>query len=419
MPGHQGRCCFLNREISPMLDITEIKGADSLYYSDGVIKNLEEYISKLYGSSAYISAGGSTLCVQAMIWLLKGRKIVAARGAHISFYNICAILGISPFFIGNSRTVEYVDVENALLNVGRNAVLYVTSPNYYGEVLDIKKIKNICDKFGAILVVDNAHGAHLKLTKKNLHPISNGADMCCDSLHKTLPALTGAAVLHTKPGMFNRDQVKKAMALFGSSSPSYLIMDSIGLCVDWIKEYGNSSFMELELKKKHLVEKLELPFLNTDPAKLTIDCSQLKGGVENALRVIRAHNIEPEFYNFMFICFIITPFLNEKDWLRLYKALSGLLKLRTVSSSCVKFTKFKFIKVLTLTEALKLEYENVSLQDANSRLCGGVIFSEIPGVPILGYGELITKDIINFLDMLNLKTVPVIKDEKHLPFNKM
>ena len=411
MPGHQGRCRFLNREISPMLDITEIDGADNLYYGNGVIKNLEEYISNLYGSSAYISAGGSTLCVQAIIWLLKGRKIVASRGAHISFYNICAILGISPVFIGSSRSVEYVDIEKALLSLGRcGAVLYITSPNYYGEVLDIKRIRNICDKFGAMLVVDNAHGAHLKLTKENLHPISNGADICCDSLHKTLPALTGAAVLHTKPGIFKREQVKKAMALFGSSSPSYLIMDSIGLCADWVNEYGASSFAELELKKEQLIKRLKLPFLNTDPAKLTLDCSKLKGGVSNALRVIRAHGIEPEFYNFMFICFIITPFLGKKDWIKLEHVLKGLINLKTTSLYCVKPPEFEFIRALPLNDALKLEYENVELKDAEFRLCGG----EIPGVPILGYGEVITKDIINFLDILNLKTLPVIKNRRYM-----
>ena len=128
MPGHQGKCVFLNKNFSPKLDITEIKNADSLYESNGVIKNLEEKISKLYNSTCYISAGGSSLLIQTILWLLKDRKFIVFRGTHFSFFNVAAILSISFYLIGNHTTLSFLEIRKAFLKVGKGAVLFLTSP---------------------------------------------------------------------------------------------------------------------------------------------------------------------------------------------------------------------------------------------------------------------------------------------------
>ena len=410
MPGHQGRCSFLNKNISPIYDITEIKGADYLYNSLGVIKNLEDKISKLYFSDAYISASGSTLCIFTILWLLRKRKFIANRSAHISFYNAAALFSISPIFIGNTRTVSLAEIKKAILKAGFGSVLFITSPNYYGEVLDIAKIAKMCDKYNVILVVDGAHGSHLRFTKENLHPISLGAKFCIDSFHKTLPALTGASVLHVNCNMFNRDIIKKSMAIFGSSSPSYLIMHSIGLCVDWLEEKAYKGFLKLQQRKEDLINSLNLVFLKTDPSKLVLDCFYVEGGFLKVVEILEEEKIEAEFYNKNFVCFILTPFLKSKDFKRLKKALRRLNFAENKEK--VFFNSFKFKRILSLNEAIFAEKEEVVLKEAIFKVAAEVIWSDVPGVPILTYGEMIDFFAIKILKEKKIKSVVVVKDLK-------
>ena len=253
MPGHQGRCEFLNRNISSRFDLTEIQDADNLFFPSGIIKKLEEDISFLFDCDCYISTNGSTSLIKTILWLFKDREFIVHRGAHFSFFNAAAIFSIEPIIVGDYETVNFLEIEKALFQARKGAVLFLVSPNYYGIILDIPKIKDICRRYGAILVVDCAHGAHLRFLKENKNPIFLGADVCCCSLHKTLPTLTGAAMLQIKKRLFKREKIKKIMALFLSSSPSYMIMDSIGLCLDWLLKFSFKAFLELEERKERLI----------------------------------------------------------------------------------------------------------------------------------------------------------------------
>ena len=407
MPGHQGKCSFLNKNISAVFDLTEIKGADSLYNSKGIIKNLEDFISKIYCSNSYISAGGSTLCIQTILWILKNKKFIASRGAHMSFYNAAALFGIHTTFIGNHRTVRLKEIKNAFLKVGKGAVLFLTSPNYYGEVLDIKNIRQICDLFEATLVVDAAHGAHLRFLNKNLHPIFLGADFCCCSFHKTLPALTGASILFVREGILDKDKVKKTMALFGSSSPSYLIIDSIGLCADWLQKHAKREFSKLNNKKQKLISALNLKFLKTDPTKLVLDCFEIKGGVLAAVSKLRKFKIVPEFYNNRFICLILSPFLKDEDWVRVKNCLKEL-KLTKKSKYFVE-EKLNFKKACGLKTAMFKKKEYVNVKHCLNRVFADNIFSQIPGVLLLAYGEILTEKFVKILKEKGIEKVRVLK----------
>ena len=406
MPGHQGKCLYLNKNISPLLDLTEIKGADNLFFPDGIIKKLEDLISNLFCSDCYISTGGSTSLIQTILWLFKEKEFIVQRGAHYSFFNAAGIFSIEPIIIGDYRFVSILEIENALLKTKKGAVLFLTSPNYYGEILDIIEIKKICEKFGAILIVDSAHGAHLRFLKENKNPIFLGADVCCCSFHKTLPALTGSAVLQIRKGLFKREVVKKAMALFLTSSPSYLIMDSIGLCLDWLLEFGFSAFLELEEKREKFIKSLNLNFLKTDPSKLVLDCSNLKLDVLDVVDFLRSFKIEPEFYNFRFICFIVSPFLKEENWEKLSFVLK---KLETKKEEQKKDFKFDFKRDFGLKEALFKEKETVDVDDACGRVFADIVFFEIPGVLVLTYGEIITKEIVLYLKEKGVKKITVLK----------
>ncbi len=413
-PGHQARCEFINK-ISPRLDITEIDGSDSLYHSDGIIADLENEISELYQTQSVISAGGSTLCIQTMVSLFKDRTFVAMRSSHVSFYNVCTLLDIQPEWINFSCENLYqniprpCDIEKALGKTKEPAAVYITSPNYYGIRADIKGISEVCKKYNAVLIVDNAHGSHLKFTDLDEHPISLGADICCDSFHKTLPTLTGAAVLHSRVGMFDKREIKYNMSMFGSTSPSYLIMDSIGLCVDWLKKEGRSCFNQLAKNKKRLTENLSLNFLQTDCSKITIDCLNVRNGVPGLVALLKKYKIEPEYTDSRYVTLIISPFLNDMDWDRLRECLSKVeIEANKRSSKTIEIP-VPIVK-LSLNRAFRMEVEQVDVKCSIGRICGRSQWICPPGIPIIAAGELITADIVDLLMKNNIKSIYVIKD---------
>ncbi len=413
-PGHQVRCEFINK-ISPRLDITEIDGSDSLYHSDGIIADLENEISELYQAQSVISAGGSTLCIQTMVSLFKDRAFVAMRSSHVSFYNVCTLLDIQPEWINFNCESLYkniprpCDVEKALVKIKEPAAVYITSPNYYGIRADIKGISEVCKKYNAVLIVDNAHGSHLKFTDLDEHPISLGADMCCDSFHKTLPTLTGAAVLHSRVGLFDKGKIKYNMSMFGSTSPSYLIMDSIGLCVDWLKKDGISSFKQLAQNKQRLVENLPLGVLETDCSKITIDCLNVKNGVLGLVTLLKKYKIEPEYTDSRYVTLIISPFLNDMDWNRLSECLN---QVEIEHDNC----SFETIELpvpvikISLNRAFRSEVEQIDVKSSIGKICGRSQWICPPGIPIIAAGEFITAEIIELLMKHNIKSIYVIKE---------
>lgn len=238
MPGHKGKGFGGLLGTAYPLDITEICGADSLYEANGIIAQAEQNAAHLFGAGATVfSAGGATLCIQAMLAQMKreGRGILAGRGAHRTFLNACILLDlpITWLYPPDDRLLSG-QVDPAALRIALKrhvgpACVYLTSPDYLGGMVQLPEIVSICAEFGARLIVDNAHGAHLAFGAENRHPMALGADFCCDSYHKLLPALTGAACVHCRDAA-DGAAIRAAMAMFGSTSPSYLILASMDLC---------------------------------------------------------------------------------------------------------------------------------------------------------------------------------------------
>ena len=413
-PGHQGRCHFIN-SLSSLDDITEISGSDSLYHSSGIIKDLEDEISRLYQARSVISAGGSTLCIQTMLALFRGKKFVAMRSSHISFYNTCALLGISPIWIGPSflgfpcKNQLAKELENALISVCEPSVVYITSPNYCGINVNISKISQICKKYNAILMVDNAHGAHLKFTTQDTHPISLGADICCDSFHKTLPTLTGAAVLHFRPDLVDKREVKHIMSIFGSTSPSYMIMNSIALCVDWLKSEAKLKFQKLQKKKDSVVKNLNVNVLKTDCSKLTIDAQNIKNGAKDVAKLLRSHKIEPEYVGSRYLTMVLSPFLSKADWNRIENCLKKIQI--NLNNSYIEGAHFPQPKVkISLKQAFWSKSERVEIKKSAGRIASKCQWICPPGVPIVAAGELITPEIVELLMKNKMKYIDVVKN---------
>ncbi|MFA9380958.1 MAG: aminotransferase class I/II-fold pyridoxal phosphate-dependent enzyme, partial [Acetanaerobacterium sp.] len=263
MPGHKG--CDRTGVFGDVLqyDVTEINGTDSLYHASDAILHCEQRVAAYYGAKrSLISVQGSTLCIQTMLSLARrrGRTLVIARGAHVSAANAIALLDYDPVWVypamdertGVSAPPTPVQIEAALTACADVAAVYITSPSYYGALADVTGIARVCARRDVPLLVDNAHGAHLKAAGYP-DPIGQGAAMCAQSAHKTLPVLTGGAFLHIADDRFAAD-AKEAMAVFGSTSPSYLIMLSLDTCVSYLETDAAAEFAALRARMQVLAD---------------------------------------------------------------------------------------------------------------------------------------------------------------------
>ena len=256
MPGHKG-AGPLGVEVR---DITEIAGADVLSESVGILGESQQNACTLFGTGATLySTEGSSLAVKAMLYsvmmhwkhCVKEMEysrpfILAARNVHRAMLDGCALLDLDLEFIRSSQAqglcsavVTAQEVEQSLKACGQlPAAVYLTSPDYLGVQSEIAAIAEVCHKYGTLLAVDNAHGAYLAFLEASKHPIHLGADICCDSAHKTLPVLTGGAYLHLHENIVSEilDSARKGLTMFGSTSPSYLILQSLDLCNVYLEQ---------------------------------------------------------------------------------------------------------------------------------------------------------------------------------------
>lgn len=411
MPGHKGTG-FLGCE---NMDITEVFGADSLYEADGIIKESEKNAAQIFKTGAtFYSTEGSSLCIRAMLYTAlintdKKPVILAARNVHKSFVYACAALDIDAKWIypKNSDslcggTITAQDAEDAIKKY-KPFALFITSPNYLGEITDIKSISAVCKKYNIPLLVDNAHGAYLKFIGK--HPIELGAAMCCDSAHKTLPVLTGGAYLHISEDYTYSYSplIKNAMSFFGSTSPSYLTLASLDLC----NKYMSSGYCE-KLKAfipkinaiKESIEKNGFELLGNEPLKITARTNGIK-----MAKKLRAMGGECEYCDEQFIVFMLTPENSDHD-LELIKNLFD-------NNMPAKLTSPPLLvqgeKAITIRNAIVSPQENVMVSKAIGRICASPTVSCPPAVPIAMSGEIITEEMVKIFEFYNIKYVSCVK----------
>lgn len=425
MPGHKGNNCYsetAGNEISAVFpyDITEIKGADALFEADGIIAESERNAAKLFGTKAtFYSAGGSTLCIQAMLAVCakQGEKIIAARNSHKALHSACILLGLSPVWIypefedGSvvSGNVTAESVKKLLKENPDAACVYITSPDYLGAVSDVKAIAEAAHSFGKPLIVDNAHGAHLAFLEENIHPIKLGADLCCDSAHKTLPVLTGGAYVHTSSEKYAA-KIKEAMSLFGSSSPSYLILQSLDLCNKYLDGDFRSELAQTVKRVERLKEDIggAITVVPSEPLKLTIyalPCGMT--GRELADR-LRESGIEPEYADETHVMLMFSPQNTESDFERVKNALCNM-KMPRIRLTPPSFTVLPLQKAMEMREAFFSEAETVDTDDALGRICARTETICPPCVPAAACGEVFDENTIKILKMYSISKVNVVK----------
>jgi len=423
MPGHKGKS-FLGCE---SFDITEISGADTLYSADGIIEESENNATRLFGSAhTFYSAEGSTLAIKAMIALaVSGRKkgerpvVMAARNAHKSFVYACALLDIDVIWLYSDDTdslcsarISAEEIENALKAGEKPDAVYITSPDYLGNIADVRGISTVCRAHGIPLLVDNAHGAYLRFLSPSQHPISLGADMCCDSAHKTLPVLTGGAYLHVSK-IANSDYLSSArnmLSVFASTSPSYLILESLDLCNKYLAGNYKDRLSETVLRLNRLKSRLAdagFEVLECEPLKLVIKISKFGYTGYDAAEILRDKNIEIEFYDGEYTVFMITPENTEEDFERLEAALLTLKRKEALGESFIPLVRG--VKRMSIRDAVFSKKETVAVECAIGRISAAPTVSCPPAIPIAVSGEMITREAAELFKKYNIAEVEVVK----------
>lgn len=420
-PGHKSAPDALPEHLLSF-DFTELPDTDSLYEAEGAILEAEQRAATLFGAARTLfSAGGCTLCLQTMLCLAApcGGVILFDRILHRSVVNAMALLDITPVWIlprptagaGLPGRVDSRDVEDALNRHPNAKAVFLTSPDYYGVLADIPAIAGVCRKKKVPLLVDNAHGTHLRFGTENLHPLSLGASATACSAHKTLPVLTGGAWLNLAEPSFV-DEAKRAMALFGSTSPSYPIMASLDLARDWLEKQGRSAFSALE-QRVELIRSLaaELGFPSPvglcDPTRLTLRTAQAGICGKDAAEQLRQMGVEPEYADDAQVVLIPTPFNSEEDFQRLESGLKALHPQSPVTAAHPLPELPDY--VLSPRQALLAPQETVSLSNSVGRIAAEAACPCPPGVPVVMPGEKITREIVDFLRRYGIFAMKVVK----------
>ena len=448
MPGHKGQSLL---GFEPW-DITEIKGADELYGADGIIAQSEANATRLFGTvHTYYSTEGSSQCIRAMLCLAlqaapaAGQRpvLLAARNAHKALLYAAALLDFdiqwlwpAPQDAGAlcSCPVSAAKLTGALQGLAQQGQrpfgVYITSPDYLGGVQDIAALAEVCRDFGVPLLVDNAHGAYLRfLPQGGQHPIALGAAMCCDSGHKTLPVVTGGAYLHLGKNAPVQDEtaVRNALALFGSTSPSYLILQSLDKCNQILSEgyplrllqcCGHLTRLRRELNEAAAAKHCPGPLaLKSEPLKVTLDAAVLGlSGTEFAEK-LRAAKIECEYADPRYLVLMFTPDNPPQDFERLSAAVLRIAEDLAGPVTLPEETAGEFAELerglhrrCTIRQAVFAPQEQLPTEQAVGRICAMPTVSCPPAIPIVVSGEQITPAAAAWMKRYHVEEVSVIRD---------
>ncbi|MBR5272325.1 MAG: aminotransferase class V-fold PLP-dependent enzyme [Clostridia bacterium] len=419
-PGHSANAPFINKIMTAELDLTELSETASLYDGGDIIEQSEKNMADIFGAKKSLySGGGCTLCIQTMLRLCakNGGKIIAGRTIHKSAVNAMALLGLEPVWIypeqnageGFNGRITASAVEKALIDNSDVCAVYITTPDYFGVISPVHEIAQVTRKYSVPFLVDNAHGSHLIYFDK--HPITRGADMSACSLHKTLPVLTGGAVLN----IGNSDYInfsKQAMADFGSTSPSFLTLASLDLCTEWMKSEGEAEFSRLELVNEVMTNMaLKRGALaaegECDPVRLCIDTSPLGLDGNAAYRYFRDRMVEPEMHDGTKTVFILTPFNTERDFERLFTAIEDL---EQVGAPILHENRlFRPAVAMSLREAFMAQKITLPIMQAVGKVAAQSVCSCPPGIPPVMAGEVVDMDTALLLKDYGFDYLNVVK----------
>lgn len=456
MPGHKRNFDFLDG-ISPYrIDLTEVAGSDNLHDSQGILKESMDMAARLFDSyRCWYLINGSTCGLISAIFTLarRGDKILMARNCHKSVYNAMHICGLYPVYLfppvdpefGVNGSITPRQIEEALEENPDIRVAVITSPTYDGVVSDIEAISHILHEHKIPLIVDEAHGPHL-----GFHPsfpksaITQGADLVIQSIHKTLPSPTQTALLHMCSSLWkNREklqeierQLSASLAIFETTSPSYILMAAIDNCVHLLNDGKESLFHEyirrinMFAKETRVLKHIRILckgtdslenhplFYDFDPSKIVMSLKNLRltsGEFEELM--LRKYKIELEMIAADYALALTSICDTDEGFERLLNALIeidseyGSDTPKPPTPPLVRLTMTK----MTVSAAKDMPDECVRFSESAGRISREIVFAYPPGIPLIVPGEEITPQIIANIEDLCLNGITVKSTFSQLP----
>lgn len=399
MPGHKG-VSVLGCEA---YDLTEIAGADELFAPEGIIAESEANAGRLFGCRTLYSAEGSSLCIRAMLYLAvqdaaaqgKPPVIAAARNAHKTFLTAAALLGFEILWLPREENAGYLSgglSQRAMqmLAEQKPAALYLTSPDYLGNRCDLREAAAFCRAHGILLLVDAAHGAYLRFLPESQFPTDLGAHLCCTSAHKTLPVLTGGAYLHISGDAPEICQAngRHAMALFASTSPSYLILSSLDLCNRYLAEefpHQLRTYLPVLADIRERLTAAGWTLTGTEPMKLTV-APKSYGYTGTALaEILQNAGIFCEYADPDHLVLMPAPLQGNTAAETAARVLLGLPKREPVAETPPPLPMPE--RVMHPRAVLTARTEHLPVTECVGRICAEFAVSCPPAVPIVMSGE--------------------------------
>ena len=430
MPGHK-----LGKGIpeefvinAALLDLTEIPGTDNLHFPKGAIKEAQQLAAVAFGSDkTYFLVNGSTCGIHAAIMTLckPEDKLIVARDCHKSVISGMILAGTTPIYIKPEFEKKFgifgavkPNVIEAAINENPDAVgVLITRPNYYGICSDLTEIVKIIHSYGKVLIVDEAHGAHLAFNNK-LPPsaMECGADLSIQSAHKTLPAFTQGAYLHLsfRQKHIDIDKLESCLAMLQTSSPSYILMTYLDIAREIMHRKGhvlldqlleNILWFERSINPQWvsaiLTEK-EIHLGSMDRTRIVINTNNLgKTGYEVEKILREDFNIQVEMSDFYNIVCIATVADKKEDFERLSFALNKLRNILKDRPPLIDIP-VRYLnlpnQVLGFSQIKKCNSKKLEFKKAFGKISMSMVTPYPPGIPVICPGELITHEILDYVN---------------------
>jgi arginine/lysine/ornithine decarboxylase len=353
MPGHKRQFHLIEDPYA--VDITEIDGFDNLHHAEGILQEAQERAARLYGSEeTHYLVNGSTAGLLAAVAasVRRGGRILVARNCHKAVYHAVLLQGLHASWLypdidlqrGIYGSIRPEQMEQAFLDAERSggeiSAVVLTSPTFDGVVSDIRGIAQVVHAHGAVLIVDEAHGAHFAMHSYfPEHAVACGADLVINSVHKTLPAMTQTALIHANGTRVDRIRLRRYLDMFQSSSPSYVLMAGIDRCICLMtekrQELYDTFICHLEqlrrrlsqMRSLHLItgEETEFPCFDYDRSRLVISTEQSGISGQELYRMLReTYHLQPEMAAEHYVILITTVADTQEGLERLGDALEEI-----------------------------------------------------------------------------------------------
>lgn len=408
MPGHKNGRGLKHDLLS--VDVTELALTENLHNPNAYVKEAQKLLSKLYGSEkSYILTGGSTAGIHAMICgaLKSGDTLLAAGDCHMSVVNICAVMGINMRFFpkeldGIFAVPKRIDTIKEYLTDDTDAVI-LASPTYYGLCSNIKNIAEECHTKNIPLLVDEAHGAHFVSDPLFPETAVHFADAVCQSAHKTLNALNGAAYLHVNGSRINRKRLEQSLSIFQSSSPSYPTAASADIArgeIDGKNKWQKTYEMCRQVREK-VSELGILTLSNDDMTRLVFNFSSFNITGFQVCDFLSQKGIDIEAADLLNIILIVTPSNTKRDMQKLLKALRELVSAHSKNSQRITVKPPPITQqTLSPARAFFADRTEIPLCDAVGHISCAAVTPYPPGVPVIHMGDTIRAEQVEYIERL-------------------